>query len=283
MPSGIDAVIASTEFVAAIAGAVVGALGGAVPAYLLARRASKEARKQGEAAQRERERAIAFSLYVKIAEVNNGLYTICSMINDLLYQAHLEGRQKDKLWQRLPPLAGWRDESNFRFSSDEIALLIAAKEIDLANELMILDKRYEATTNNAFEYSRRREELSRLIKTTDFEGTVGTGAIAPADQGIAKPMMVALEQVAESLIDYANRDRRQAMAAAERFGPAMRAHLKDPAFPIFELAATDWPVMEAAPTPPEPAATAVTWWQIVCNRARHYTDFLGMFRRKNGA
>ena len=75
------------DLVPAAVGGVIGALAGGVPAYALARLASKEAKRKDDETRLAADIALLYSAAQRLIDIANGLYTVCLQFNEQLDQA----------------------------------------------------------------------------------------------------------------------------------------------------------------------------------------------------
>ncbi|WP_156818721.1 hypothetical protein [Sphingomonas sp. Mn802worker] len=163
------------DLLTSVTGGIIGALAGGVPAYALAVKATREATAKDEANQLQLDLGTLQSAFVKLLEIVNGTYTICSQINEMLYNAHANGHKDWQLWQKVLPLLGADVGPSVRFDSREIALFMRKLESnDFANALTLLDKRYEALKAVVKSYSDRRERLMAMLPASELIDGVGT-------------------------------------------------------------------------------------------------------------
>jgi len=114
-------------------------------------------------------------------------------------------------------MAGLGNEE-VRFSTDEIALFFRGEQSDYANELMLLSRRHASNMRSLQAYSDRREEFTKSLSPTAFEGGVGTIELTGEDGIRARATAYALDQMASILLDKFNDDRRTATALTASFG-----------------------------------------------------------------
>lgn len=221
----------------AVVGGVIGALAGGVPAYLIAARASRETAERQRQDQVNSELATLQSAFIKLLEITNGYFTICSQINEMLYNAHAKGHKEWELWQKVLPMVGFDNHSHVRFDSKEIALFMKDDEnSDFTNELCLIDKRYAAFNASVRDYSIRRETLSGMLPANEIINGVGTTELDKIAAGKAIPLAYTLNSMAENIIKTMHSDRRMATSLTEEFGPRAKKLFPDRKVPSFRMA-----------------------------------------------
>jgi energy-converting hydrogenase Eha subunit A len=125
-----DVAVNLWDLVPAVIGGVIGALAGGLPPLMMARKDRKE-----------KERASAFSTYVKLQTLANGILTFSLHLNEMLDRAKLSGNDRMALWQKIQPMLGINDGAAITFDPTEIAVLVAAGDAAFANDLMLLERR----------------------------------------------------------------------------------------------------------------------------------------------
>ena len=229
------------DLAASVAGGIIGALAGGVPAYLLATKAARESADKDRRTQVDGELALVHSTFVKLLEIVNGTYTICSQVNDMLYQSHAKGARDKPLWQRVIPLVGFDDSAPIRFDSKEIALFMRGSDahVEFANELMLLDKRYSTLRASIKDYSVRREALADKLTIIDAVDEFGTTTLEKKEFGKLLPLMMSLDSVADHLVKTMHHDRRTAQRLSARFGGLAKELFPNNRVPGFATARDD--------------------------------------------
>lgn len=130
---------------------------------------------------------------------------------------------------------GLNDGRDDRFTSDEIALVVSAGDIEFSNQAMLLDRRYAAFVAAFKEYCARRDQLSAMMPTKKFQGALGEVSLTPEQEAEVLPRAIALETSITSLLGHLSADRKTAMDLASRFGPLFRGYFNDAHFPAFSI------------------------------------------------
>jgi hypothetical protein len=155
----------SSEFWAAIAGAI---LGGCIAATLqwITLRASAKERKQTAL---ERDQADARALLFKIIKIQSDFQNIFSALKEM--RDHTKPQKMPFDWQTCVPLANLPRE--VEFSSSEMSVLLKAKDNDLFNDVVSLDHVHSGIIQNLELYRSKRQALTDSLPA-DMEGEIGT-------------------------------------------------------------------------------------------------------------
>jgi len=220
----------------AVVPTVVGGLIAAITGYCLAHKASKETLKRDRVSRLENQKAAALRAVVKLLSIVNGMATLHRQLEGMICDADAQGHSELSLWQKVKPIIGFTDHS-IRFEAEEVAVFVA-KEVDYANELLLLADRY-ATLESAFRtYERRRAELTDdFPATTTMIGAVGTTFFTEEQGRRVAPRAAELNTMVEELRRFASEDYETALRLAEQFGRKARVQLNDPNFPLLDVEA----------------------------------------------
>src|SRR5205823_3103766 len=120
--------LASTEFWAAMLGAMIGAAAGGFIAFVLQRANLRAAGRQRKQEADERRKALGHSLMFKVLQIHSQLRGL----NQRLEQSFAEA--KGEPWQTVLPLANYPDKVHFL--GDEMAMLLSLGDNDLFNRLL---------------------------------------------------------------------------------------------------------------------------------------------------
>lgn len=230
------------DLVPATLGALVGAAAASVPAWLLAKRTSKEALARDRTTRREQQTAASIGALVKLIEIVNGVSDLCRMVEEQIAESEKAGHGDKQLWQRVFGIIGLRDDQ-IRFEADELAVLVAAREFDYLPRLMLVAARYATLVAGFQDYTARRRELLDQIPAR-MKGNVGTIILTDEENARYAPRAVELEMQITDLRATAAKDRTEAIAVAEQFGPRIKKQLGLADFPL--LAIKDAPSVVAA-------------------------------------
>ena len=94
------------ELVPAALGEIFGAAAGAIPAFLLARRSSRDVERR-DAVDRERKaRTSARTAMIKLQRISNDLFTLHKSVEECVAEAEAAGLAAAPLWMKIKPLGG---------------------------------------------------------------------------------------------------------------------------------------------------------------------------------
>src|SRR5262249_14740138 len=124
-----------SNLTSALLGAIVGSLLSAVPAYLLAIRASRETLKLNQVSRDEQRKASTFRALVKLVIVINRIGSLHRHIEGSISQAEKMGPASLKLWQKLEPMTGFAEDA-VRFDADDLVAFVAADEFSFVTDLL---------------------------------------------------------------------------------------------------------------------------------------------------
>jgi hypothetical protein len=135
-------------------------------------------------------------------------------------------------WQSLQPMVGFTNEVNIRFDPNEMAIFLAAGEIDFMQDAMLLAERH-ATSHEVFrKYCELRHEISRRLPAHEsFLGAVGTSHLSAKEVLALKPLTLPLNNMAEGLISGTEQDLSLCKSVVTRFGPITKKYFEDSKFP----------------------------------------------------
>lgn len=215
-----------------IAGAVIGGLAGGLPAWLLAKRQSNETLRRDREQRTEREKALAFSVSVKLLIVVNSTINLRNHVQTCLAVRRLPGNENMEPLSALVPMIGHTDEGTVRFVAEEMAVFEAAKERDFMMDTMLLGQRHASSLASFQKYCELREELSAIMPTSDaFEGEMGSVMLTREQLLRLKPRTIMLNSLVIQLENGLEEDLRLARNVALAFGPIVQRYFNEPTFP----------------------------------------------------
>lgn len=157
----------------AIVGGVIGALAGGVPAWLLAKRQSNETLRQDREQRVDNQKALAFSVVVKLLHVINSTISLSNHFKSCMALRNDPARAHMEPWQVLVPMIGHTDEGSIRFTSEEMAVFAAANEYEFMQDMMLLAVRHSSSLATFQEYCVMRNEFRAIgPKPADFDGQI---------------------------------------------------------------------------------------------------------------
>jgi hypothetical protein len=215
----------------ALGSALLGAIVGAVPAFILARRASKEVLERDRTARRETEKAVGMRAHIKLGTIVNSMLTIRRQLRFAISSPPIEGAE---LWQCVEPVIGFAGEERTTFEAEEASLFLAAGKRDYAEALLLLGRRHAVQAEVLKEYGARREQLRRdMPPPVAIEGRQGHTILSHEELMRVRPQMVSLNTLLEQLLEHMEADIALALALANDFGPILRGYFSDPNYPAF--------------------------------------------------
>ncbi len=216
------------DLVPAALGAILGAAAGAIPAFMLAIRSSKETLERDRISRMEAQKALALKAFVKLLQITNGQISIRDHIRDMVHAADIPDNEEMTLWQRVMPIGGVSIEP-VRFEADEIALLIASKDIELANDMMLLAARAHANDISLVDYGNRRRSLGDEFGAV-MEGEIGTTFVSQEQHRRIAPRSIELESIITQISKNYEDDSKLALDVTKRFCAAVQVHFNDKTF-----------------------------------------------------
>ncbi len=208
------------DLVPAVIGGIIGALAGGIPAWLLAKRQSDETLRRDREQRNENQKALAFSVVVKLLHIINSTVSLSNHVHSCLAlradpdHAHMEP------WQVLVPMIGHTDEGAIRFTSGEMAVFSAANEYDFMQDMLLLAARNSSSLATFQEYCVMRNEFRKIgPKPADFDGQIGGGWLTPEEVDSLKPYTIPMNNIVVGLERGLDEDEKLARTVAERFGP----------------------------------------------------------------
>ncbi len=205
-----------SEFWAAIVGAIVGSAGSAIPAYLLARNASREETERNRDERRHQKRLVGIRFYAVLTSVVNDILSTRQQI-DLM----IDTRDESKLHKRLSALAGTRTDLKNPFAYLELSAFADETGIDLINRIDLLGRPYETQIALLQEFKIKKERLSEIYEGAKerHEGPDGkTTYRIPGDQQVMLADREAqAETIAQGLVEIVRENSGRAYRAAKAY------------------------------------------------------------------
>jgi hypothetical protein len=221
------------DAVVALGSAIVGAAAGAIPAFILAKRGSKEVLERDRTARLEAAKTVGMRVHVKLGTIVNSILTLQKQLNAAIANPPQPGAE---YWQMVEPVVGFAGEEGITFEAEEVAIFIAAGKLDYAEALLLLARRHAVHAEVMREYAARRDQLRKDMPTpAAVDGRTGTTALTREDFLRLRPQMVSLNSLIEQLLGHLDEDSVLAINLAQDFGTILRAHFKDPRYPAFVI------------------------------------------------
>lgn len=209
---------ASSEFLSAIAGAVVGGL----IAYFVQLQTLREGRKAIAAQKREEDNAAAYALFYKVLSIYNNL----NHINNYVIEARkaLQARSDLPLSAMLKPLANIA--SPIYFDTAGMALLLSLKEPRTLNAVMSLDAVHNGILPAWHLYASKKDRFNQLVSITELEASTGVASISFRKGSAAEGLMYEIKELAETLAERSEPDAEKARIALESLIETLNRRLK---------------------------------------------------------
>jgi len=207
------------DLVPAVVGGVIGALAGGIPAWLLAKRQSDETLRRDREERTEKQKALAFSVVVKLLHIINSTVSLNNHVKSCLALRNDPDRAHMEPWQVVVPMIGHTDEDSVRFLPEEMSVFASANEYDFMQDAMLLAVRNASSLASFKEYCFMRNEFRvHWPKPVGFEGQIAFGSLTQEEVNNLKLHTVPLNSVVVSLDAGLDQDEKLARSVAEQFG-----------------------------------------------------------------
>lgn len=216
-----------SDMTSAIVGGLIGAFAGGIPAWALAKRQSNETLRRDREQRLENQKALAFSVVVKLLHIINSTISLSNHVKSCLALTDDPAHSHMEPWQVLVPMIGHTDEGSIRFTAEEMAVFAAMNEYDFMQDMMLLAARHSSSLASFQEYCTMRNDFRAIgPKPQDFDGQIGGGWLTPEELDSYRPYTIPMNTVVVGLDAGLEEDVRLARAVAERFGPVTAKHFK---------------------------------------------------------
>lgn len=226
------------DLVPAVVGGVIGALAGGIPAWLLARRESKETLRRDKEQRTEQDLAAAFRIYTKLSMMVNDLASTLIQIEDVLTRP-VEPNDEAPTQRRISAFAGASSEPELSFTAEDLYVLVGAGEADYLTELDLFARRYSVNVRTMHTYAQLKTKLHDLIaESEDIKfGPNDTIYTKTNDKNAMKLRMQArtLESVIVPLIETIRNDTVLGVKLAQQYGPKMKRLFGARKVPFFDF------------------------------------------------
>ena len=187
----------NSEFYAAITGAIVGSAVGGLISYHLQNKALQAVKQQALEDRKSVQLSLAYSTFIKLTRLFSNLSTTNAAVQEALQRASTKNIPFG--WQPLQPFATLPDHINF--STEEMALLIHLKKIELFNNLVSMDAVHNNFIDMIAVYGAKRESLTQQLKVMAVDGSEFTTFLGMPDSLAFKPAMSELDQLANHIAE----------------------------------------------------------------------------------
>jgi hypothetical protein len=197
-------VFTSSEFLSAIAGAVVGALVAGVITFGCQLYALSKAREEREADHTTQQKALAHALLFKLAKIHSNLHGI----HRHFWESWEAGRKELKdaqPWQVVVPLAN--PPAHVHLPSDEMGLLLAQRDDLLFNNVMDLEAMHNSLLDAVRVFNTERgalgERLAAVSKPDLVAGAHVSGLAPTQEINALLPKMIDVNSLVEAVLSNA--------------------------------------------------------------------------------
>ena len=121
--------------------------------------------------QQDKQRALAYSLVLKVMKIHSDIYKLWDHVVEQRQLAAAHGVRPDS-GGFFRPLAS--SPTPVSFSSDELAMLFAAKDDDAFNAVLSMDEVHASVIANMQMYAEKRDALSKMLPGGEISGLVGS-------------------------------------------------------------------------------------------------------------
>jgi hypothetical protein len=209
-------------------GAVVGAVVSGLVSYFQALGAKAETLKRDQQERCDRDKTTAFRIHVTLACIVSNLGGFYRQIETSIAASKVTG----SLWTRMEGYSGVHP--HLYFTADELSLLVAMKEGDLLEKLMIATDRHNNLMDAIKTYSTRRLTFEDKYGAPTNASPI-MPVLTPEQSAHAAPRIVELDELAQQIRTFVKRDFEYAWALACQMDPEFQRYFDDPSFPQTKL------------------------------------------------
>ncbi len=231
------------DLIPAILGGIIGALAGGLPAYALAKRATKEALARDSKVRDELDRAKAFRIFGTLQAIVNSFFTTRMMIDEML-ERPIDPNERAPIQKRVNAMVGFTGEMSFLFHPDDLALLVAANHPDYLTDLELVSRRHAAIMSGLQSFGEFKDRLGQLLlEATKHEFAPDGTVVSHIPTDLAPRVQISemqLESIIAPLVQMLHDNTELVIKTAEQFGPIMKSYFgsgggKIPAFDVADL------------------------------------------------
>jgi hypothetical protein len=215
--------LASTEFWAAIAGAMVAGL----ITFGVQIIALRDARRQREEDRRRVQQALAHALLFKVASICKNVHAIHQHFHNCLQQAERDDF-KGEPWQAVVPIVSLPEPINF--TPEEMGMLLSLKDDAVFNSVMEMDIGHNSLVGGGKAYNLERIALAERLSEVSSEHSVDQrqrvgGIISREQLQKLQPKMIDANSLLEQVYSSAREYNQSFRAAAMRLNSLLRSKL----------------------------------------------------------
>jgi len=152
------------EFWAAIVGAVVGAVASAVPAWLLARKASAETLRRDSEERRRADRVSGLQFFLVLSQVGNDVLSARNQVEQMLSERPIGSDERAPVQRRISILARSPLSPHNPFSDCDLAIFAHSEGIELINRVELLGRSYQTQISLFAEYRTQKQRLFEVYE-----------------------------------------------------------------------------------------------------------------------
>lgn len=187
----------NSEFWSAIIGSIVGAAATGAISYSQQNNAFKRRREIEIQEKNELNKAVAYSILIKMIRIHTGYRKLHEYIKDAEIKRSANIRME--WWNIVRPIANISDNDEFSYS--ELALIASIGNSELTNGLMQIDRLYNATSDALRVYSEVRRRLADQMPPGIFYGYTGRTLLTDEQYNKLRPAMLEANSLIDSIRD----------------------------------------------------------------------------------
>lgn len=212
-----------------ITAAIIGALIGAIPAFLLANRSSREILARDATARNLANQAVVQRIVIKLLALLDVLGDLRRHFNESFAKAETAERTTFEPWQLVLPVTGQSANDVPTFSADELAVMFSAGESKLMQQMMLFQRRCASAYVSFATYCEKRSALEAMLPApVGWQGNMGTMLLTAEQVNRFRPYTIPLNTLLLSLRDHLEEDWKLGLSLADQFTTFARIHLQRP-------------------------------------------------------
>lgn len=226
------------DLVPSVVGGVLGALAGGIPAWVIAKRASKETLARDRLSRLETELATVFRVHTKLSMMINDLSSTLIQIREMLNRP-FDPTDESPIQRRVSAFAGKQLQDNAAFTADELSVFVAANQLDYLTELDLFGRRYTADMISLDKYGQLKTEIHHLISESDDIEFGPDDVVVTKSSGAGSTKLRMKARTAESiiapLIQMMEGDIKMGVKIASSFATNLKYYFPNCKVPGFDL------------------------------------------------
>lgn len=215
----------NSDLWSALLGAVVGAVVGGVISWLLQWDGQRRQVKAAQQDRLERQQALAYSIIYKTLAIASH-YAIYQRHFDKAYAEAETDPDVSEPWQFVLAMGDEPDPINY--TADEMTLLVSLGMKEVFNNLLTLGEAHNQMGRLSVLYRAKREGLSAKVPIAAFAEGAATSDLTREQVLQARPLMVELNSIAETMRSFAQRDAKVSSETFDKATAEFREKLKLP-------------------------------------------------------